>query len=147
MTCAAEVTTTLFYVDDDPEDLIFFKTATEAIGEDVTLFSLGDEMIRAMQNPPPAPSIVFLDLNMPLRSGYDLLKELKSSFAFCNIPIVILSTACDRATIQKCRDLGASLYVTKPPSLKLLKKVLEGVVKIDWTNFNTNDQNFVFHAD
>ncbi|HEX9980979.1 MAG TPA: response regulator [Flavobacterium sp.] len=146
MTSEMQRTTTLFYVDDDAEDLNFFKQATDAIGEPVSLFSLGEEMIYTLKNPPPFPSLVFLDLNMPQRSGYDILKELRQSPAFKDLPVIILSTAFDKATIRTCRELGASMYVPKPPSLKLLKKVIAEVVNIDWSTFTATDETFVLTA-
>lgn len=138
-------TTSIFYVDDDQEDLAFFREASELVGESVSLFELPDDMIHAIKNPPPFPSLVFLDLNMPLKSGYDVLEELRSSSAFSRLPIIIFSTALDRTTVAKCRELGATLYLTKPRTLPDLIQLMKDLTCIDWETFQADDDNFFFN--
>ncbi len=134
--------TSLFFIDDDLEDLQIFRQIVNSLGRSVEVFRLPDDMLHAMDNPPPAPSIIFLDLNMPGKSGYVLLEELRKSPAFENLPIVIYSTADNAVVAEKCRTLGASLYVSKPTSVKETVKALEYVLSIDWDNFVTNEHNF-----
>ena len=134
--------TSLFFIDDDLEDLQIFRQIVTSLGKSVEVFRLPDDMLRAMENPPPAPSIIFFDLNMPGKSGYMLLEELRKSAAFKDLPIVIYSTADSAAIAEKCRKLGASLYVSKPTSIKETVKALEYVLSIDWNNFVATDQNF-----
>ena len=144
MELSSQVTTTLFYVDDDRDDLEFFQEAVDRIGESVTVFHLGDDMINAMHNPPPAPSIVFLDLNMPDKTGFDLLKEIKESTAFKGLPLIIYSTASDSNTVEKCRKMGASLYVRKPTSQAALQQAIRYVLSIDWNTFKPTAKNFLY---
>jgi CheY-like chemotaxis protein len=136
--------TNLFYVDDDQDDLEFFQEAMESIGEQATLFTVGDDMIKAMHSPPPAPSVVFLDLNMPIKSGFELVEEIKASKAFSHLPLIIYSTANDQATIDRCNKLGASLYVPKPTSIKELQDVLKYIINIDWETWKPTPANFLY---
>ncbi len=138
-----EIQTTLFYVDDDEDDRMFFQEATEVLGETVSLFELADDMLNTLKNPPPAPSMVFLDLNMPVKDGFQVLIEIKSSKAFCHIPVVVLSTAVDEVTVNKCFDLGASCYLSKPSSPDELKSAISKVVEIDWENHKVTRSNFI----
>ncbi len=135
--------TSIFYVDDDRDDLDFFQEAVERLGERVALFHLADDLIEAMHNPPPQPSIVFLDLNMPNKNGFDLLQEIKASDAFQNLPLVVYSTASDTHTVQRCRKLGASLYIRKPTSIAALQQALRNVLAINWETFEPCEKNFV----
>ena len=137
--------TTIFYVDDDVDDLDFFKEAIDAIGRDVSLFVLGDEMIHALNNPPPNPSIVFLDLNMPGKNGFDVLKELKELDAYKDLPIVILSTANDQQNIDMAKKAGANLYIKKANSVQDLKKSIQFVLDIDWSIFDS-EKCFVYKS-
>lgn len=137
-------TTTFFYVDDDSDDRSFFQEAADEIGENVRLFELGDDMLRMLKNPPPKPSVVFLDLNMPIKNGFEILQEIRASPAFGAIPIIVYSTSNSIDTISKCKDLGASLFITKAISLSSLTKAIEYVMAIDWDNFRPNLQNFVY---
>jgi CheY-like chemotaxis protein len=136
--------TTCFYVDDDSDDRLFFQEAIDAIGESVRLFELGDDMIYMLKNPPPKPAIVFLDLNMPVKNGFEVLEEIRASEDFQDIPIVVYSTASSIDIMRKCLTLGANYYITKATSLSHLKKAIEHVMAFDWQNFTPTIQNFVY---
>ncbi|MBC7605567.1 MAG: response regulator [Burkholderiales bacterium] len=139
-------TTTFFYVDDDSDDRSFFQEAADELGENVSIFELGDEMMQILKNPPPKPSVVFIDLNMPIKNGFELLQEIRSSSGFNSIPIVVYSTSNSIDTISKCMELGASLFITKAISLSSLIKAIEHVMGIDWENFKPNLQTFVYKS-
>ena len=137
---------TIFYCDDDHDDLELFKDAVDLIDEPVKVFSLGDEMLRQLRNPPPSPSLVFLDLNMPIKSGIDVLKEIRLSEAFGKLPVIIFSTTSNPVTIQQTKDLGADLFITKPPSLQRISECVKSVLKIDWDTFKRTDKNYVMNC-
>lgn len=135
---------TIFYVDDDPDDLDFFQEAVDAIGEHVALFQLGDTMIHALNNPPPNPSVIFLDLNMPGKTGLDIISEIKSSKSLRDLPLVILSTASDSKTIADCKAAGAHLYIKKANSVPELRKSIEYVLAFDWINSFPPADSYVY---
>jgi len=135
--------TTFFYLDDDSDDLSFFQEAVDEIGETVTLFEMGDDMLHSLKNP-PSPSVVFLDLNMPIKNGFEILQEVRSSENFKNIPIVVYSTSNGIDTVMKCFNLGANLFITKAVSLSGLKKAITHVAQMDWDNFKPDLKSFVF---
>ena len=135
---------TLFYVDDDIDDLHFFKEASSAVGQEVTLFSMGEDMMHTLHNPPPCASVVFIDLNMGGKNGYDLVKEIRQSEDLQHLPVVVYSTANDKSTITKCKKMGASMYLNKPTSMRVLKKAIKDVVSLDWKNSKPNDRDFVY---
>jgi response regulator RpfG family c-di-GMP phosphodiesterase len=135
---------TLFYVDDDEDDLSFFKQAINELGQQVHLFNLGDDLIKALDDPPPFPSIVFLDLNMHHKTGFEILYEIRQAEKYKALPVVIYSTAVDFQTIRKCRYAGANLFITKPTSLNSLKRALKYVMEIAWEERQLNDKNFLY---
>ena len=137
---------TIFYTDDDAEDLEFFSEVTSAMGEHLNLVTQnnGKKLLHDLENPPPNPHIVFLDLNMPGFSGFDVLEELRSSDTFKNLPIVIFSTSRDEQTIEKSRRLGASYYVPKPTDFSLLRKSIQHALDINWNTFKASKENFVY---
>ncbi len=137
-----ELQTSIFYVDDDQDDLDLFMIAAKPFDERVSLFSIPDEMLMAMKNPPPSPSIIFLDLNMPLKDGYVLLQEIRSMEIFSKTPVIMLSTADNSEVIRRCWNLGADLYVTKPKSIRSLKKAIESILDIDWETRIRSTDNF-----
>jgi CheY-like chemotaxis protein len=58
--------------------------------------------------------LILLDLNLPDMSGIDILEKVKSNPNTRRLPIVILTTTDDEREIQRCYDLGANVYITKP---------------------------------
>jgi CheY-like chemotaxis protein len=58
--------------------------------------------------------LILLDLNLPDMTGIDILQKLKSNKHTKRSPIVVLTTTDDSREIQRCYDLGANVYITKP---------------------------------
>jgi DNA-binding response OmpR family regulator len=58
--------------------------------------------------------LVLLDLNLPDTTGVAILEKLKSNQHLKRSPVVILTTTDDEREIQRCYDLGANVYITKP---------------------------------
>ena len=94
---------TIFYTDDDLDDLDFFAEVVESMENGVELVTQnnGKKLLDALHNPPPSPSIVFLDLNMPGINGFDVLTEIRKSDNLKNIPVIILTTSNDDKNISK----------------------------------------------
>lgn len=58
--------------------------------------------------------LILLDLNLPDMSGIDILEKVKGNDHTKRLPVVILTTTDDEREIQRCYDLGANVYITKP---------------------------------
>jgi DNA-binding response OmpR family regulator len=58
--------------------------------------------------------LVLLDLNLPDMTGIDILEKLKSNVHTKRSPVVVLTTTDDSREIQRCYDMGANVYITKP---------------------------------
>lgn len=63
---------------------------------------------------PNGPLLVLLDINMPLVDGAEVLRQLKADRQTDQLPVIMLTTTDDPREVQKCYDLGCSVYVTKP---------------------------------
>jgi CheY-like chemotaxis protein len=75
----------------------------------------------------PRPSLILLDLNLPIRNGLDVLAELKSDTNFLSIPIVVLTTSQSPDDIQRCYSLHANAYIIKPPDFDGFADVIKQV--------------------
>lgn len=139
---------TIFYADDDADDLDFFRDVTTVIDKDINLYTLdsGNKLLMAVKNPPPYPHIIFLDLNMPGKDGFEVLRELKTSDEHKNIPVIIFSTSNDQHNILKSKELGANLYITKPNSFSKFQKSIEHTLSINWEAFHPSLENFYYNA-
>lgn len=75
----------------------------------------------------PRPDIIILDINLPNKNGFEVLKEIKEDEKLKNIPTVVLSTSSSIDDINKSYFLQANCYITKPIGLdefiKTVKKI------------------------
>lgn len=60
--------------------------------------------------------LILLDLNLPDMSGIEVLQQIKRNDRTKRVPVVVLTTTDDEREIQRCYDLGANVYITKPVS-------------------------------
>lgn len=58
--------------------------------------------------------LILLDLNLPDMTGVDILAKVKANPHTKRSPVVVLTTTDDQREIQRCYDLGANVYITKP---------------------------------
>jgi CheY-like chemotaxis protein len=58
--------------------------------------------------------LVLLDLNLPDTTGIDILQRLKAHEGLKRAPVIVLTTTDDRREIERCYELGANVYITKP---------------------------------
>ena len=58
--------------------------------------------------------LILLDLNLPDMTGVDILERIKANPHTKRSPVVVLTTTDDSREIQRCYDLGANVYITKP---------------------------------
>jgi CheY-like chemotaxis protein len=63
---------------------------------------------------PGGPLMLVLDIRMPRIDGIEVLRRLKADAATAKIPVVMLTTTDDPREVQRCYELGCSIYVTKP---------------------------------
>lgn len=138
----------IFYTDDDRDDQEIFRDAAREVsaGLQVWIQSDGGELMSLLNNPPPQPHIIFLDLNMPVKNGYQILQEIRESEELKDFPVIVFSTSDDLIAIDTTRKLGANLYIPKPSSYSLLKKVIKHSLSINWDTFMATDENFVYRA-
>jgi CheY-like chemotaxis protein len=63
---------------------------------------------------PHGPLLLLADINMPRVDGVELLRQLKSEGATAGIPVIMLTTTDDPREVERCYQLGCSVYITKP---------------------------------
>jgi CheY-like chemotaxis protein len=136
----------IFYTDDDIDDQTLFREVIADLGNTYELHfqNNGDELLSKLENPPPRPVVIFLDLNMPGKNGLQVLEEMRSSEEYKNYPVIIFTTSDDAELIDATRKLGANLFITKPLSFKAFKKAVNFSLSLDWKTFKAEKHNFVY---
>ena len=124
---------TLLLADDDSDDCIFFKDALEDLPVSTTLITVNDgvELMQLLSgNLQQLPDMLFLDLNMPRKTGFECLTEIKENEQLKHLPIIILSTSLDMKVVNSLHDMGAHYYIRKPGEFKQLKKLIHEAILI-----------------
>jgi CheY-like chemotaxis protein len=75
------------------------------------------------------PGLIFLDLNMPIKSGLECLKFIKDNETLAEIPVIIYSTSHYIKHIDTAFKLGAHNYIVKPNNTNELVEVLRIVIE------------------
>ncbi len=109
----------LLVIDDEPFIGRIVRLEFERGPYRVSIAHDGDEGLRFLRDHPDV-DLVLLDVNMPARSGLDLLEEVREDPRLRGVPFVVLTAAGQSATAERARTLGAAAFVTKPFSPKKL---------------------------
>ncbi|GLU54631.1 response regulator [Dyadobacter frigoris] len=139
----------IFLVDDDEDDCLLFEDALREVCDMTELRTANDgmELMDILENKmPPTPDVIFLDLNMPKKNGYECLTEIRKEAKFKDIPVVIFSTSGEEEIINRLYDEGADYYIKKPGSFSKLKLAIQHILAIDWRQhrFKTFKEDFYF---
>ncbi len=134
--------------DDDEDDRLFFTEAFEElkIKTKVETYKDGLALMDALNHSDSIlPNILFLDLNMPKKSGLECLIDIKNQEKFKDIAIAIYSTSASEEDIENTFVNGANIYIKKPNDFNNLKKVLSEVVTMNWQYHTSglNKDNFL----
>jgi CheY-like chemotaxis protein len=70
------------------------------------------------------PDVILLDLNMPRKDGWEVLRDLKQDDHLKAIPVVVLTTSDAERDVLKSYELGANCYVTKPVGLTQFARII-----------------------
>lgn len=118
---------TCLLIDDDRDDQEIFLIALRNCGLPVecqTATTGTGGLDRLDSDPQNKPDCIFLDLNMPGMSGRQCLSEIRKRSYLNEVPVVIYTTSSNPAEIREMKALGATEYITKPPSVKILSNLL-----------------------
>jgi CheY-like chemotaxis protein len=130
----------ILLADDDEDDRLFFKDTIDSltISTHLTMVENGKEMMDFLLSEDLVlPDIVFLDLNMPGRSGIEYLSEIRKHPKLKDISIAIYSTSSSEKDIEQTFINGANIYINKPNNFDDLKEVLKKVLSTNWQYINS----------
>lgn len=145
---------TILLADDDKDDRFFFEKAVNEIIIATTLKTVNDgeqlmDYLFATLN--HLPDILFLDLNMPRKTGFECLTEIKGDKDLKDIPVIMFSTSYPRDLvyeqdmISRLYRIGAQNYIRKPGEYIKLKEVIQNTLLQvrGKTKYNPEDKNIL----
>ena len=124
----------ILLVEDNPGDV---RLAMEALKEskmrnNIYVVEDGVEAMdflrrKGKYNDVPRPDLILLDLNLPRKSGREVLAEVKTDDNLKRIPVVVLTVSRDEEDILKAYDMHANCYVTKPLDFEQFVKITKTI--------------------
>jgi CheY-like chemotaxis protein len=133
----------ILLADDDEDDRLFFKDAFEEMRMKTVVQTVnnGQELMNLLAQPDTVlPHILFLDLNMPFKTGIECLNEIRRMAHLKDIAVAIYSTSASEEDIEETFVKGANVYIKKPNDFGTLKKVLSEVITLNW-QYHTSGLN------
>ena len=127
----------LLLADDDADDCMFFKEALEELPVNSSLKTVndGEQLMQLLTTKPDAlPDILFLDLNMPRKTGVECLSEIKRNEKLKALTVIIYSTSLNHDVVNLLYEKGAQGYIRKPGDFTMLKKVILKAITTPYQN-------------
>lgn len=121
--------------DDDKDDQQLFEEALDHtnVKTELSVADNGQDLMDHLHDSSvPNPDVIFLDINMPVKSGKECLMEIKSDEELKDIPCVVYSTSSSEKDINDTYNTGANLFVIKPVSFARIVKVLTHIFTFRW---------------
>ena len=123
----------ILLADDDEDDCLFFKDALDELSLNTSFTAVpdGEQLMKYLKTVSTnLPDVLFLDLNMPRKNGFDCLIEIKEHPLLQALPIIIYSTSYDIETVNLLYDIGAHYYICKPVLYEELKTIVYKAISI-----------------
>lgn len=117
----------LLLADDDADDCIFFREVLEDLGitNNLTIVNDGVEFMHLISQDSQCEfDILFLDLNMPRKTGFQCFSEIRNNKILKDLPVIIFSTSMDMEVVNSLYEMGAYYYIRKPGEFSKLKEVI-----------------------
>jgi CheY-like chemotaxis protein len=131
-------------VEDDPGDVLLIREAfaDQKVGNVLSIVSDGVEAMRYVRGEGEyagreRPDLVLLDLNLPRKSGAEVLAEIKGDPELSLIPVIVLTTSEAEEDVLRSYKMHANAYITKPVDFERFREIVHqiddffiGIVKL-----------------
>jgi len=121
-------------VEDNPVDVLMTKIALEEGGFGLVLHVAEDgeqawdflyRSCNSSDTNMPCPDLILLDINLPRKSGKEVLAQIRQHPGTLHIPVVILTTSDDEEDVRECYSLFANCYITKPVDIEKFTNAIQ----------------------
>ncbi len=124
----------ILLVEDSPADIMLTREALE-YSKVLNVLHVVQDGVEALEflhrqgkyADAPRPGLILLDLNLPRKSGREVLAEIKADASLQNIPVVVLSTSNSDADVKTVYGLHANCYVVKPVNFETFSGIVRSI--------------------
>jgi CheY-like chemotaxis protein/signal transduction histidine kinase/CHASE3 domain sensor protein len=110
-------------VDDDMRNLFALSRVLHGWGLQVSMAQDGHKALKMLAED-EAPELVLMDVMMPGMDGYETIRAIRTQPHFANLPIIALTAKAMRGDREKCLEMGASDYLSKPIDIDKLASLM-----------------------
>lgn len=126
----------IYLADDDSDDRDLFVEAMMEVDPSIIIrqaedgIDLMDKLLTLSKA--ELPEYIFIDINMPRKSGFECLEEIRNHKGnLKELNVIVFSTSNARETIQRAMEMGATFYAVKPSTYEKLKSLMENILHMD----------------
>ncbi len=123
----------ILLADDDIDDCLFFKEALEGLPLPTHLTTVhdGEQLMQLLtKETNELPHVLFLDLNMPRKNGFECLSEIKLDKKLEQLPVIVFSTSFEQEVVNLLYKNGAQYFIRKPSEFLQFKKIIQKTVTL-----------------
>jgi CheY-like chemotaxis protein len=124
----------ILLVEDNPADVKLTMLALQKtrLANNIQVVQDGEEAMEYLRKEgkyesATRPDLVLLDLNLPKKSGHEVLVEMKTDEDLRTIPVVVLTSSDDEKDIMKTYNHYANCYITKPIELEGFMEIVKSI--------------------
>ena len=111
----------VYLVDDDADDLEIIQEALSRNSYKGPVRTAGNglQLMKDLQaaSESAKPDVIVLDLNMPLKNGFQVLEEIKTHPALNTRPVIVLTASSNKRDEIRCFELGCNFFFRKPDTM------------------------------
>jgi DNA-binding response OmpR family regulator len=118
----------LLLADDEKETAEILQKRLIKEGYEVTVAFDGEDALLKIRD--SNPDVILLDLDMPKRNGYEVLKEVREKFKDKWRPVIIFTGKGGIEALEKCYDMEADHYLTKPCNMEAILQAIRTMISL-----------------
>ena len=118
----------ILLADDDTDDCLFFRETVEEIlpAENLSIVHDGEQLMQLISGSNnKLPHVLFLDLNMPRKNGFECLSEIKADLKLQYLTVIVFSTSFEHEVVNELYKNGAQYFIRKPSEFLQFKTIIQ----------------------
>lgn len=124
----------IIFVDDDEDDRFIFQEGFTQAGCNKMFiqYENGEQLFDFLESSSreQMPSMILLDLNMPILDGREVLQKIKTDARWSHIPVIVFTTSRLDKDRKSCYELGANCFITKPSEYKQILEITKSIAQL-----------------
>lgn len=141
----------ILLADDDTDDCLLFKEALNElpVHSQLTTVHNGEQLMQLLNKGDQTYGLLFLDLNMPRKNGFDCLADIRKNERLDHLFVITISTSFEEEMVTQLYKNGTQLYLRKPNDFSQLKHLIQTAITLSEKQNPavTLTENFVHSAE